>query len=206
MIPLCSVLHCMITIVGYLIFRNLNSPFLPCAPSSLLKWVCLLSVLISFSSCRRTEQKPRASYAPIAQIEKSFGKLITVSNLPTPDQHGTGDRLGLFRDNDGTVWGIPLTIDENGSVLGCAPPMLRDAPVSDTLPVDTVEIVGASNEPSGWRGGTGKLELLLRNAQGQLRWHPVAAAETKSGPVCWSQSPPEMPLKYYRLVKAGINK
>jgi hypothetical protein len=102
--------------------------------------------------------------------------------MPTPDQHGTGDRLGLFKDERGTVWGIPLTIAENGNVLGCAPPMLKDIPVSDTLPADAVEIVGAANKPSGWRGGTGKLELLLRDTQGVLRWHPVSAVEIKSGP------------------------
>jgi len=97
-----------------------------------------------------------------------------------------------------------LTIDEHGGVLGCAPPMLRDAPVSDTLPADAVDIIGAANEPNGWRGGTGKLELLLRDAQGKVRWHPVAAGQIKSGPVCWSQSPPEISLVYYRLVKTGV--
>jgi hypothetical protein len=100
-------------------------------------------------------------------------------------------------------WGLPLTVGDNGSVLGCAPPTLREVPVSDTLPANAVEIVGAANEPTGWRGGTGKLELLLRDAQGALLWHPVAAVEIKTGQVCWSQSEPVQPLKYYRLVKAG---
>lgn len=104
------------------------------------------------------------------------------------------------------MWGIPLTIGDDRGVLGCAPPALREVPVSDTLPADAVEIVGATNEPNGWRGGTGKLELLLRDAQGGLRWHPVASVEIKTGPVCWSQSPPEQPLKYYRLVKAKAGK
>ncbi len=116
-----------------------------------------------------------------------------MSNSPTADQHGTGDRLGLFRDDSGTVWGIPLTIGDYGSVHGCAPPALREAPVSDMLPAETVEIVGAANEPMGWRGGTGKLELLLRDARG-LRWHSVAAVEIKPGAVCWSDSPPVQPL------------
>jgi len=84
--------------------------------------------------------------------------------------------------------------------------MLREVPVSDTLPADAVEIVGATNEPNGWRGGTGKLELLFRDAQGGLRWHSVASVEIKTGPVCWSQSPPEQPLRYYRLVKANAGK
>lgn len=148
--------------------------------------------------------RPQAAYVPVSQLEKDYGRLITVSNSPTPDQHGTGDRLGLFRDNSGTVWGIPLTIAENGETLGCAPPALREADVSDTLPADVIEIIGAVNEPSGWRGGTGKLELLVRDSQGVLRWHSVAGAEIKDGPVCMSQSPPTPghPLKYYRIANA----
>ena len=168
-------------------------------------WIGLGAVLLLVASCSRPE-RPRAAYMPISQLEQSYGRLITVSNEPTPDQHGTGDRLGLFRDEGGTVWGIPLTIGDDGGVLGCAPPALREVPVSDTLPADAVEIVGATNEPNGWRGGTGKLELLLRDAQGGLRWHSVASVEIKTGPVCWSQSPPEQPLRYYRLVKANAGK
>ena len=159
------------------------------------------------ASCSRQPERPRAAYdVPITQLERSYGRLITVSNMPTPDQHGTGDRLGLFRDENGTVWGIPLTVGENGSVIGCAPPTLREVPVSDTLPADTVEIVGAANEPTGWRGGTGKLELLLRDARDGLRWHSVAAVEIKTGAMCWSDSPPVQPLKHYRLVIAGAGK
>ena len=167
--------------------------------------LCLLTTTLLVASCNPAKQ-PQAAYVPISQLEQSYGRLITVSNAPTPQQHGTGDRLGLFRDSSGTVWGIPLTIADNGSVLGCAPTTLREAPVSDTLPADAVEIVGAANEPNGWRGGTGKLELLLRDAQGTLHWHSVAALDLKTGPVCWSQSPPEQPLKYYRLIKANAVK
>lgn len=164
-------------------------------------WISIVAILILFASCRPAE-RPRAGYVSVTQLEQSYGRLITVSNMPTPDQHGTGDRLGLFRDDAGTFWGIPLTVGEDGSVLGCAPPSLRESPVSDTLPSEAVEIVGAANEPTGWRGGTGKLELLLRDASGGLRWHSVAAIEIKAGPICMSQSPPVQPLKYYRLVKA----
>ncbi len=160
------------------------------------------TVLLLFAACHQPAP-PALNYVGIAQLEQQYGRLITISNSPTPDQNGTGDRLGLFRDANGTVWGIPLLAGENGSVSGCAPPLLRGVPVSDTLPPDTVDIVGAANEPTGWRGGTGKLELLLRNTQGELRWHSVAAVEIKSGPLCMSQSPPKQPLKYYRLVKAG---
>lgn len=166
---------------------------------------CLSLALLLFASCSQPKP-PQAAYVPVAQLEQTYGRLITVSNEPTPGQHGTGDRLGLFRDEGGTVWGIPLTIGDDGGVLGCAPPSLRDAPASDTLPADAAEIVGAANEPNGWRGGTGNLELMIRDARGVLRWHPVKAVEIKTGPVCMSQSPPVIPLKYYRLVKAGVGK
>jgi hypothetical protein len=162
---------------------------------------CLLMPILLVASCRRAEQRPQAAHVPIAQLEQSYGRVFAVANEPTPSQNGTGDRLGLFRDDSGTVWGIPLMIDENGNLLGCAPPMLRDAPPSDTLPEDSVEIVGAANEPTGWRGGTGKLGLLLRDANGGYRWQPVAALEIKTGPVCLSQSAPVQPLQYYRLAK-----
>ena len=165
----------------------------------------LLTTLLLFVSCNPPKQ-PAAVYVPISQLEQSYGKLITVSNAPTPDQHGTGDRLGIFRDGSGTIWGVPLTVADNGDLLGCAPPNLREFAVTDTLPADAVDIIGAVNQPSGWRGGTGKLELMIRDAQGGLRLHSVASAEVKTGPVCWSQSPPEQPLKYYRLVKANAVK
>jgi len=170
-------------------------------PPSVVRGVLLAATLL-LVSCKASKQ-PHAAYVPISQLEQSYGKLITVSNAPTSDQHGTGDRLGIFRDSSGTVWGIPLTIADNGDLLGCAPPMLREFAVTDTLPADAVDIIGAVNQPSGWRGGTGQLELLLRDAQGRLRLHSVAAADIKAGPVCWSQSPPEQALKYYRL--AGAN-
>jgi hypothetical protein len=168
----------------------------------ILSWPVLLTTVLLFVSCNQAKQ-PHAAYVPVSQLEQSYGRLITVTNAPTQDQHGTGDRLGIFRDNGGTVWGIPLTIADNGDLLGCAPPMLREFPVTDTLPADADDIIGAVNQPSGWRGGTGKLELLLRDAQEGLHLHSVAAADVQTGPVCWSESPPQQPLKYYRLVKAN---
>lgn len=184
--------------------QELFHQYLQPIPSSWIRNVLLPTVLL-FVSCNPTKQ-PHAAYVPISQLEPSYGQLITVSNAPTQDQHGTGDRLGLFKDSSGTIWGIPITIADNGDLLGCAPPLLREFAVTDTLPADGVEIIGAANQPSGWRGGTGKLELLVRDAQGGLRLHPVAAAEVKTGPVCWSQSPLEQPLKYYRLIKANAVK
>lgn len=69
-------------------------------------------------------------------------------------------------------------IADNGDLLGCAPPKLREFSITDTLPGD-VEIVGATNEPNGWREGTGKLELLLRNKKGELHRRPITAGEVK---------------------------
>lgn len=161
-----------------------------------------LSVCLSlFASCNRKPERPKATYVPIAQIERSYGRLVATANMPTPDQNGTGDHLGLFRDDAGTVWGIPLMYDEGGNLLGCAPSMLREARVTDTIPAGELEIVGASNEPSGWRGGTGKLELLFRDGHGAFHRQSVASGELKNGPVCWSQSPPVQPLPYYRLIR-----
>jgi len=165
---------------------------------------CLAFSVLLLGSCR-AEKRPEVRRVPVAEIEKTYGRLFAVANEPTADQHGTGDRIGLFRDDSGTVWGIPLAID-GSNVLACAPPALRDAPPSDTIPDSSFEIIGAANEPTGWRGGTGKFGLLLRDTQGQLSWRPVAAVDLKTGPVCLSQSEPVQPLIYYRLVRQSAAK
>lgn len=167
---------------------------------TILLWGGLITIPLLGISCSAKEE-PRAAHVPVEKLEQTYGRLITVANAPTPNQNGTGDLMGLFRDDRGTVWGIPLSVGTDGTVLGCAPPMLRDAPVSGVLPADAVEIVGAANEPTGWRGGTGKLGLLLRDGQGTLRWHLVASTEVTNGPLCWSQSEPVQILEHYRLVK-----
>src|SRR5262245_43568560 len=80
-----------------------------------------VAFVILLSGCSHPgAQAPRVPYVPISQIEQTYGHLITVSNAPTPEQNGTGDRLGLFRDNTGTIWGLPLTESSDRSVLGCA--------------------------------------------------------------------------------------
>lgn len=166
---------------------------------------CLAASVLLLGSCR-AEKRPEVPHVPVAEIEKTYGRLFAVANEPTRDQHGTGDRIGFFRDDNGTIWGIPLAIDESGNVLACAPPALRDAPPSDTIPDSSSEIIGAANEPTGWRGGTGKFGLLLRDTRGQLSWRPVAAVDLKTGPVCLSQSQPVQPLIYYRLVRQPLAK
>jgi hypothetical protein len=78
--------------------------------------------------------------------------------------------------------------------------LLRD------IPADAGEIVGAANQPTGWRGGTGKLGLLLRDPQGGLRWQLVAPLQLSAGPACRSRSEPVQFLNHYRLVKAGTKR
>lgn len=165
----------------------------------------LIAALVMVTSCNPKEPL-QADYVPVAELERTYGRLISVANAPTPDQNGTGDLLGLFRDDGGTVWGIPLSVGSEGSILGCAPPMLLEAPVSDTIPADAGEIVGAANQPTGWRGGTGKLGLLFRNAQGALRWQLVTPLQLSAGPACKSRSEPVQFLNHYRLVKAGTKR
>src|SRR6185436_7388440 len=84
-------------------------------------WAAVLVAVFFLSAACGRKTEPKAVYAPIAQIEQSYGRLIATANMPTPDQNGTGDRLGLFRDDTGTIWGIPLIYDEGGKLLGCAP-------------------------------------------------------------------------------------
>jgi len=165
-------------------------------------WIAA-GVAVVLVGCGGRPEPPRAPYVPVARLEALFGPLIAVANYPTPSQHGTGDRMGLFRDGAGTVWGLPLAIDGNGSVLGCAPPTLHAAPVTDILPAGG-EIVGATNAPTGWRGGTGELELLFRDQAGEMRWRRVASGALVTEPMCWAQElpSPRQRLGYYRLARA----
>jgi hypothetical protein len=157
---------------------------------------------MAFAACARHPDPPRASFVPLEDLEHVYGHLITAGNHPTPDQNGTGDRLGLFLDTNGTIWGLPLTISPGGAVLGCAPPALHDSKITDTYPTGAT-IIGATNESTGWRGGTGKLELLLRGPHGGIHWRAVNGARMAPGPVCWAQESPGPPqqLQYYRLVQ-----
>jgi hypothetical protein len=166
--------------------------------------ICLLLTGL-LSSC--VEERPRHAYkiSP-EELERRFGRIVTVANMPTPDQNGTGDKMGLFRDKDDTFWGVPVSVGENQSLVGCAPRELEEAKVSDTLPSDTKEIIGAANEPTAWRGGTGELKLLLRTHQNKLRWKTINALSLETDSVCWSKSEPVQSLKFYRLVIADKEK
>jgi hypothetical protein len=174
--------------------------------TKLIIGLSLIFLIALFSACKKGPPPPSTYKISAEDLEKRFGQIIEVANIPTPDQHGTGDKMGLFHDNDNTFWGVPVSVGENQNLVGCAPPELEKAPVSDTLPSDTVEIVGATNEPTAWRGGTGELKLLLRTSQYKLRWHTVKALELETDSVCWSKSEPVQVLKFYRLVIADKEK
>jgi hypothetical protein len=72
--------------------------------------------------------------------------------------------------------------------------------VTDVFPAGGT-LIGATNAPTGWRGGTGKLELLLRDKRGIVHWRPVKSGRIDAGPVCWDLGPTDLaqPLRYYRL-------
>lgn len=108
--------------------------------------------------------------------------------------------MGLFEDATGTIWGLPMIVSSGGELLACAPSLLHDQRVTDTFPRGYT-IIGATNEPTGWRGGTGDLELLMRDSGGATRRQSIHGAELRGGPACWapeSPGPPQL-LHYYRL-------
>jgi hypothetical protein len=133
-------------------------------------------------------------FTPLSEVEAVYGKLITAANRPTPQQHGNGERIGMFLDATGMVWGMPLNLADDGSLEVCAPASLHDARVTDNFPAG-MTIIAGTNEPNGWRGGTGTVELLLRDSSGAVRGRPVTGALLPSGPGCVT---PE-PMYYYRL-------
>jgi len=163
-----------------------------------MRRAALLAVVV-FAGCGRSREPARAEYRPLVEVEASFGKLITAGNHPTPNQNGTGERVGLFQDSSGTVWGLPLAASEDGSLLACGPPQLHEAKVTGAFPAGAT-LIGATNTPTGWRGGTGDLELVLREPNGNLRWLAVQGAEMGE-PACWAPATPgpEQRLYYYRL-------
>ena len=134
----------------------------------------------ALTSCARPEPA-RAPYRPISELAAAYGPLIGAGNHPTPDQHGTGERIGLFQDPQGTVWGLPISIAQGGAVLACAPPMMRSSGITDTFPAGSI-VIGATNAPTGWRGGTGDLELLLRDAHSEIRRRTVRARRLTGTP------------------------
>jgi hypothetical protein len=156
-------------------------------------------------SCGSKPKPTTTPYVPLAQVEQTFGTLITVGNEPTADQHGTGERVGIFKDAANTLWGLPLRLTPEGSIFACAPVALRDAQITDTLPGSAASVLGATNTPTGWRGGTGKLELVFRENDSRVIWYAVAGGKLQRGPVCSAPeetSPPPY-LRYYRIVRSS---
>ena len=119
---------------------------------------CILAVMAAVgmlcSACRSPRGDAESAYLPLSEIQPEFGTLIATGNQPTRDQGGTGDRIGLFRDSAGFVWGLPISVSGDGTVRACAPMTLRGRNVTDDLPAGAT-IVGSTNAPTGWRGGTG---------------------------------------------------
>jgi len=169
------------------------------AARGLLVLAAIVSGAIGGASCGR-KAEVRSPYVPVAEVERAYGPLIGAANHPTPDQHGNGERVGIFQAPSGTIWGLPLVVSADRAILVCAPATLHHAKVTGTVSSGS-ELLGFTNEPTGWRAGTGDLELLLRDADGTVRRQTVHGADFPAGPVCWS---PDLPgpvqrLQYYRL-------
>lgn len=156
-------------------------------------------------SCSRRSDPVAAAWVSITEAEAIYGRLITTGNHPTPNQYGTGERVGIFAEAGGTLWGLPLVIAKDGKFRACAPAAFRSADATGTYPAGA-EIIGTSNAPTGWRGGTGNLELIFRNASGAVTLQAVGGAYSANGPVCNAPATPGPPqqLSYFRLTP--INK
>lgn len=161
----------------------------------------LAVTLIVLSACGRAVEPAPAPFVSSAAAEAAYGELLTSANRPTPGQYGNGERMGFFRRADGTVWGLPLLVAKDGAVLVCAPPTLFHAPVTDTFPSRTT-IIAATNHPTGWRGGTGDVELLMRDPNGAIITRTVGGSKLHGEPACRTPESPDPPreLTYYRLV------
>src|ERR1700680_4121096 len=76
------------------------------------RWVAAAIALLARGSSH--QERPRAPYVPLAELEAVYGPLIMAGNHPTSDQSGTGDRLGLFRDagerSGGYRWSLQPTV------------------------------------------------------------------------------------------------
>lgn len=112
--------------------------------------------------------------------------------------------MGIFADANGTVWGLPVAAAENGDLRVCASPAFRGADVTGTFPAGAV-IIGTANAPTGWREGTGVLELFFRDANGVVRHQTVAGSHLPNGPVCVAPALPGPPqlLVWFRLSPSG---
>ena len=169
---------------------------------------CCVALAALVIACGRDRPRPSLiPSAPIAGLELRWGKLVAAANFPTGQQSGTGTRVGFFLDSTGTLWGIPLSVTPgSGRLHGCAPPELQRAPVTDSLSAEIHQVIGATNAPTGYRMGTGRLELLGRDRTGAVRLQSVAGGDLTGIAVCDTLSNlgyPKYSLPYYRLVTIG---
>jgi hypothetical protein len=153
--------------------------------------VAVVIAAAACSSCARRHDGERALYQPIAAVESTYGPLIAAGNHPTADPHGTGERVGLFRDASGSIWGLPLSFDRNDAVLACAPPALRAAKVTDGFDAGS-SVIASTNQPTGWRGGSGEIELLLRDPVAGVMEFESAALRV-DGAICRLAAAPDGP-------------
>ncbi len=169
--------------------------------------VVLASVAAALTSCGRQHRPERWQFVPVAEVERTYGSLVGAGNLPTANQHGNGERIGFFQDASGTVWGLPLSVTNDADILACAPPEVRDAKVTDSF-ASGARIIGSTNMPTGWRGGTGDLELLLRDQSGAIHGQEVRGADMPAGPVCGAPRVAGTPgrLHYYRVAPGMADK
>jgi hypothetical protein len=163
-------------------------------------FTALAIVAIGDIGCGGRREAAREVYKPLAEAEATYGRLIGAGNRPTAYQHGTGERVGFFLDAQGTIWGLPIRVSSSGAISACAPLSLQASGVTDTFPQGAT-IIGSTNEPTGWRGGTGDLELLLRNGSQTTHHKRVRGADLGTAACSTPQSvKPLEALHYYRLV------
>jgi hypothetical protein len=146
------------------------------------------------AACEERNVEEHGSLPTLSEAQLTFGPLITTSNQPSGYQNGTGERLGFFRGSDGSIWGIPLLM-EKGEARVCASDSLQNRPATDTYPSGW-EIISSTNQPTGWRGGNGSVELVLRDASGTIHWRTVHGAEFSDSTMCGAR------IAYYRIVAA----
>lgn len=115
-------------------------------------------------------------YKPAAQLEPEWGRLVAVANITMHGRRTGADRIGFFRAENGTLWGLPLATPENDAVvLACAPPELKTAATTDTLAA-TEEVIGAADFSHPQNAGP-SVYLLVRDSRGTLKWHRMAGSE-----------------------------
>ncbi len=152
------------------------------------------------------------AYRAAVQLEPEWGRLVAVANVTMHGRRIGADRLGFFRAADGTIWGLPLAPPvDAANVLACAPADLRNAPTTDTLATDDLEVLGASDFAS-YSGSGSEVYLLTRARSGALHWRRVAGSEhvSRVGTTCRERphwpGPHRDPLAryhYFRLMPAA---